>query len=186
MYNPETALGTIQRTKTNKTKKQNTMLSLDCTFLITPFVLFVFVLGIVPNAVSGLHILDYPFCFVCLCSLYCAQCCTNKTKGVIKNVQSRDSIGHNTKNKDKQNKRGYQECTIQRQHWPQYKEQPLLFCLSLFFVLWPMLSLDCTFLITPFVLFVFVLCIVANAVSGLYILDNPPFVLFCLSLFLKG
>ena len=46
MYNPETALGTIQRTK------------------------------------------------------------TNKTKGVIKNVQSRDSIGHNTKNKDKQNKRG--------------------------------------------------------------------------------
>ena len=63
MYNPETALGTIQRTK------------------------------------------------------------TNKTKGVIKNVQSRDSIGHNTKNKDKQNKRGNQECTIQRQHWAQYKEQ---------------------------------------------------------------
>ena len=63
MYNPETALGTIQRTK------------------------------------------------------------TNKTKGVIKNVQSRDSIGHNTKNKDKQNKRGNQECTIQRQHWAKYKEQ---------------------------------------------------------------
>jgi hypothetical protein len=33
-------------------------------------------------------------------------------------------------------------------------------------------------LITPFVLFVFVLCIVPNAVSGLYILDYPPFVLF--------
>jgi hypothetical protein len=97
------------------------MLSLDRTFLITPF--------------------------VCL-SLFFEQ-----TKGVIKNVQSRDSIGHNTKNKDKQNKRGYQECTIQR-------------------------PLDCTFLITPFVLFVFVLCIVANAVSGLYILDYPPFVLF--------
>ena len=63
MYNPETALGTIQRTK------------------------------------------------------------TNKTKGVIKNVQSRDSIGHNTKNKDKQNKRGNQECTIQRQHWAQYKKK---------------------------------------------------------------
>jgi hypothetical protein len=63
MYNPETALGTIQRTK------------------------------------------------------------TNKTKGEIKNVQTRDSIGHNTKNKDKQNKRGKQECTIQRQHWAQYKEQ---------------------------------------------------------------
>jgi hypothetical protein len=91
MYNPETALGTIQRTK------------------------------------------------------------TNKTNGVIKNVQSRDSIGHNTKNKDKQNKRGNQECTIQRQHWAQ---------------------LDCTFLITPFVLFVFVLCILPNAASGLYILER--------------
>jgi hypothetical protein len=117
------------------------MLSLDCTFLITPI-------------------------------LVCTK--TNKTKGVIKNVQSRDSIGHNTKNKDKQNKRGNQECTIQNVQ----SRDSIGVCLSLFFVLCPMLSLDCTFLITPFVLFVFVLGIVPNALSGLYILDYPHFGLF--------
>ena len=87
MYNPETALGTIQRTKTNKTK------------------------GVIKNVQSRDSI---------------GHNTKNKdkqNKGVIKNVQSRDSIGHNTKNKDKQNKRGNQECTIQRQHWAQYKEQ---------------------------------------------------------------
>ena len=88
MYNPETALATIQRTKTNKTKGG---------------------LSRMYNPETALGTIQ--------------RTKTNKTKGVIKNVQSRGSIGHNTKNKDKQNKRGNQECTIQRQHWAQYKEQ---------------------------------------------------------------
>jgi hypothetical protein len=89
------------------------MLSLDCTFLITPFVLFFFVLCIVPNAVSGLYILDYPP-FVLFVFVLCIE---------IKNKQTRDSIGKKTKKKKKQKKGGNQECTIQRQHWAQYKEQ---------------------------------------------------------------